>query len=42
MLHVSTLVIHQKSELIKKHIDNEKNIQKSIEQVIQGSNDLPN
>ncbi|BBE16124.1 hypothetical protein AQPE_0261 [Aquipluma nitroreducens] len=42
MLHINTSVVHQKSELIKKQIGNKTNIQRYIERVIQGSNDLPN
>ena len=42
MLPVITLGIHQKSELIKKQVGNETNIQRYDERVSQGSNDLPN
>lgn len=42
MLRISISVVHQKSELIKKQVDNETDIQRIIERVIQGGSDLPN
>ena len=42
MLQLDTAVIHQKSELVKKQVGNETNIQGIIETVIQGSNDFSN
>lgn len=42
MLRISKSAVHQKSELVKKQVGNETNIQGIIEKVIQGSNDFPN